>query len=103
MTVYNKLVRDRIPEIIRENGGEPVTRTLDESEYRNALRTKLQEEVKEYLESPSVEELADIAEILRALASLNGSSWDEVERFRAQKEHERGAFMRRVYLASVTD
>jgi predicted house-cleaning noncanonical NTP pyrophosphatase (MazG superfamily) len=98
MTVYNKLVRDRIPEIILANGGEPVTRILDEAEYRDALRVKLQEEVREYLKDPNVEELADVAEILRALASVEGVEWEEVEGYRELKVKERGGFERRVFL-----
>jgi predicted house-cleaning noncanonical NTP pyrophosphatase (MazG superfamily) len=98
MTVYNKLVRDRIPEIIRANGDVPVTRVLDDEEFREALRAKLREEVDEYLESSAIEELADIAEIMMALASLDGSSWDVVERIRQEKAQRRGGFGTRKFL-----
>lgn len=63
---YNKLVRDRIPEIIQAKGDVCVVRTLDDDEYRMRLKMKLMEEVMEYQESGSLEELADIYEVIRA-------------------------------------
>lgn len=70
--VYNKLVRDRIPEIIAASGKRCDTRILSEEEYLAMLRTKLHEELAEYEESGELEELADILEILYALADLQG-------------------------------
>ena len=87
-----KLVRDRIPELF---GGH--SRPLDETEYRHALREKLQEEVAESLESGDVLELADILEVVYALAKLDGVSSAELERQRAAKAEERGSFERRLW------
>ena len=79
--VYNKLVRDKIPEIIVGNGGEPFTRILDEDEYKVELETKLMEEYNEVLLATSeerVEELADMLEVITALAKLEGKSLEDV-------------------------
>lgn len=75
MKVYQKLVRDRIPEICTKNGQKANTSVLDEVSYQQALRKKLVEEVNEYLESGETEELADIAEVIDALAKSAGSSF----------------------------
>ena len=64
MKIYNKLVRDKIPEIINSDNGVAITRTLHDVEYLNELNKKLQEEVKEYLEADNIEELADIVEVI---------------------------------------
>ena len=101
MKVFNKLVRDKIPEIIRENGEEPVVRNLDLAEYERELNKKLQEEVNEYLVDGNVEELADIEEVLRALLELKGLSYDEFEIMRKSKCEKRGAFKDRIFLESI--
>ena len=101
MKVYNKLVRDRIPEIIAGNGGECETRILDRDEYRRALREKLREEVAEYEKDGTLEELADIMEVVRALAAADGADAGELEAVRARKAGERGGFENRVFLVSV--
>ena len=67
-----KLVRDKIPQIIRETGAEPLVRVADEAEYVQLLRRKLLEEVGEFLDSGATEELADILEVVLALASQHG-------------------------------
>lgn len=103
MRVYEKLVRDRIPEIIRERGANCETRTLTDAEYRAALRTKLTEEVSEYLESGELSELADIYEVIRALAKLGGHDGAALEAARVEKERARGAFAEKVYLVSVEE
>ena len=72
MKVYNKLVRDNIPEIMIQNGAKPVTRILTDEEYLIELNKKLLEEVKEYLESENIEEIADIEEVLLAILNVKG-------------------------------
>ena len=67
MKIYNKLVRDNIPEIMIENGAKPVTRILSDEEYLRELNKKLLEEVNEYLESGNILELADIEEVLQSI------------------------------------
>jgi predicted house-cleaning noncanonical NTP pyrophosphatase (MazG superfamily) len=107
MPIYNKLVRDRIPEIIKEQGNTLSTRFLENEEYLNELRTKLQEETNEYLEAESsteaIEELADIMELLYALAEVHGVTSERLEQIRAEKAEKRGGFKERVYLIEVED
>ena len=92
-----KLVRDRIPEIIRADGREPVTYTADAEEYAARLRAKLQEEVTEFLASEDdPEELADILEVLYALAEHGGTSREQLESLRAAKAEKRGGFASRI-------
>ena len=100
---YNKLVRDRIPEIIRNQGKTCVCRTLNEQEYIEFLDAKLNEELAEYQESKSLEELADLMEVIRAVAAARGSSIGEVERIREAKAAERGGFEKGILLMEVAE
>lgn len=93
---HAKLVRDKIPEIVRERGAEPVTRIADADEYRGLLRDKLVEEVEEFLDSEDPHELADVLEVLLALAIDLGVDRDQLERLRTAKVAERGGFSRRI-------
>ncbi|PKK91198.1 MAG: phosphoribosyl-ATP pyrophosphohydrolase [Candidatus Wallbacteria bacterium HGW-Wallbacteria-1] len=98
---YNKLIRDRIPEIIQSRGKVSVTRVLDHCEVSQALDEKLLEEVSEYLESGSLEELADILEVMRGIVEVRGESWQNLEAIRADKSSSRGGFAGRIFLESV--
>jgi predicted house-cleaning noncanonical NTP pyrophosphatase (MazG superfamily) len=92
-----KLVRDKIPQIIRSKGQEPVIYIADADEYRIRLRDKLQEEVQEYLISDNDrEELADILEVLYALARQAGTDHEQLEKLRAAKAEKRGGFADRI-------
>jgi predicted house-cleaning noncanonical NTP pyrophosphatase (MazG superfamily) len=92
-----KLVRDRIPEIIRSKGLDPVIWTASAGEYGTRLRDKLQEEVAEFLASDNdPEELADILEVLYALAEQAGSDREQLEKIRAVKAEERGGYAARI-------
>jgi predicted house-cleaning noncanonical NTP pyrophosphatase (MazG superfamily) len=96
---YGKLVRDRIPQIIRENGAEPVTYTAGPTEYSNRLRDKLSEEVAEFLEADDAkarEELADVLEVVHALAADLGVDVGQLEKIREVKASERGGFADRI-------
>ena len=98
---YNKLVRDNIPDIIRSNGETPVTKILDNTEYKKELEAKLNEEYLEVLESSGksrIEELGDMLEVIKALAELENSSLDEVIEVRKEKCLKRGGFNKRIYL-----
>lgn len=104
MKVYNKLVRDKIPEIIAaDNGKTCVTRIMEDDEYLETLNTKMQEELKEYLESGDVEELADLEEVLRAILDVKHVSYKEFEDVRNAKVEKRGAFKKKIFLVSVDD
>ena len=104
MKIYNKLVRDKIPEIIcSDNGKNCITRVLEDHEYLSSLNTKLQEEMKEYLQSGKVEELADLEEVLRAILDVKGISYDEFEKIRNEKVLKRGAFKKKIFLESVRE
>ncbi|MFJ2034129.1 hypothetical protein [Streptosporangium sp. NPDC087985] len=96
-----KLVRDRIPDIIREHGGDPVVTVLGDADYRRALLEKLFEESTELSEAPAAEvaeEIADVLEVLRAVAQVHGHEWRDIEKIAEVKRAERGAFLERIYL-----
>ena len=103
MKRYDKLVRDRIPQIIRDGGRDCRTRTLSQEEYVVRLHGKLREELDEYLASGEMEELADLCEVIRAVAAARGSSMEEIEALRARKAQQRGGFGGRILLSDVTD
>ena len=89
---HNKLVRDRIPEIIRSAGQQPVTRVLDQGDYQVALLEKLAEEAREARQAPAEElpaELADVLEVLQAIANAHGLPWDQVVATAARKRTDR--------------
>ncbi len=101
---YNKLVRDKIPEIIKINGEEPITRILTEEEYKKALEKKLLEECYEVLESQDkkrLEELADLLEVMKYLSQLENSSIEEVAKIGLEKNEKRGSFKNRIFLEKV--
>ena len=101
MKVYNKLVRDKIPEIILKDNELPTTRILNDEEYIQELNKKLQEEVSEYLEAENIEEMVDILEVIRAILEHKGVSYDEIEEKRIKKATKRGAFKEKIYLEKV--
>lgn len=99
--IYEKLVRDRIPEIIESTGSTCKIGTLDDGEYIRALDEKLREELDEYLTDGSIEELADLLEVVRASAIARGYTLDELEAVRSHKAQERGGFEKRIWLFEV--
>jgi len=98
---HNKLVRDNIPDIIKADGRTPVVRRLTNCEYINALHKKLLEEVNEYLDNNSIEELADILEVVSAIAKANGYSDEDLEKCRENKRLQNGGFEKRLFLEKV--
>ena len=98
MIEYQKLVRDKIPQIIRNAGDLPITRVLDDEEYLVCLENKLDEEVSEFHKDNNTEELADILEVVYALAEANGYSREELNRLCSEKRAERGGFHDRIFL-----
>lgn len=104
--IYNKLVRDKIPNIIKEKGETPIIKTLDEVEYKKELEKKLYEEYKEVIESTGddrVEELADMLEIIRALANLENKHLNDVIAIADKKNEKRGAFEEKIFLEKVIE
>ena len=100
---YHKLIRDRIPEIIEKDGKRCVYSVLSREDYLSLLDLKLNEELAEYQESKSMEELADLLEVIRAVAKARGSSIDEVEAIRRDKAIKRGGFEQKILLVEVRD
>lgn len=98
---YSKLVRDRIPEIIEASGRRCVCSTLSDEEYLAKLDEKLNEELAEYQESKSLEELAGLLEVMRAVAAARSSSMDEVESIRRDKAAKRGGFEKKILLTEI--
>lgn len=92
-----KLVRDKIPQIIIEDGRTPIVRTLSDDEYLSELDRKLNEEVAEYQADKSLEEMADVLEVLFAICEARGHSVDELMEVRDKKREKRGGFRDKVY------
>lgn len=104
--VYNKLVRDNIPDIIRSNKETPVTRILNDEEYKSALEKKLYEEYNEVISSAGfdrVEELSDMLEVIESLAKLENSSLEEVIKTAKDKSNKRGSFNKKIFLEKVIE
>lgn len=101
MVRYNKLVRDKIAEILVKEQKVPRTHVASDSEYEQKLKEKLQEEVDEFIESDSSDELVDILEVLHALAELQNIYPQQLELIRKEKEQKRGKFSRRLILDEV--
>lgn len=102
--VYNKLVRDNIPSIIESNGETPITRILSDEEYKVELERKLNEEYHEVLNASGkdrLEELADMIEIIKYLAKVDGSTLDEIISIAEEKNLKRGAFEEKIFLEKV--
>ena len=101
---YGKLVRDNIPDIIRKNGEEPVTRILLEEEYKEELEKKLLEECNEVLDAlgdSRIEELADLLEVIIALGRLEGKQFEDIINVCEKKRITRGSFNKMIYLEKV--
>lgn len=103
MKTYNKLVRDKIPSIIEKDNKTCKTSILNDEEYLSSLNIKLKEELNEYLESGSVEELADLEEVIRAILDFKNISYEEFEKIRKRKVLNRGAFQKKIFLHYVKD
>jgi predicted house-cleaning noncanonical NTP pyrophosphatase (MazG superfamily) len=101
MKIYNKLVRDKIPEIIESDGKSCNTHILSNGEYIAALETKLNEEVAEYQADKNLEEMADVLEVLQAICIARGYTLAELEAMRAKKADERGGFADKIFLEFV--
>ena len=104
--VYNKLVRDNIPNIIKNKGEEPVVRILEDDEYKIELEKKLYEEYQEVIEASGndrLEELADMLEVIRALAKLENNDLNDIIKIADEKNLKRGSFNDKIFLEKVME
>ena len=102
-TIYNKLVRDRIPEIIESSGRSCTIELLSDEDYLRMLEIKLDEELAEFHQDQSLEELADLLEVIQAVVIARGSSLEELERIREEKVQKRGRFEKKILLKEVRE
>lgn len=102
-TSYHKLVRDRIPEIIEADGKICICETLSDADYIDLLDQKLNEELAEYQESKSLEELADLLEVMQAVVKARGWTLEELEQLRADKAARRGGFEKKILLKEILE
>ena len=100
---YNKLVRDRIPEIIEASGKTCVTEILSDEAYLRMVDAKLDEELAEYHRDQTIEELADLLEVIYAAAMARGYTLEQLESVRAAKAEKRGAFANKILLKEVIE
>lgn len=101
---YNKLVRDKVPTAIVDGGDDAVTKILEEKEdILMALDEKLDEEVCDYQVSKEMTELADVLEVIHAIAETNGITFEELDRMRLDKREKRGGFSKMIYLEEIIE
>jgi len=103
LVIYNKAIRDKIPEIIQESGKKCNVKKLNDSEFLVQLEKKLSEEVTEYQNDKNPEELADILEVVYRIAQLQGISKEELEQIRIKKLQERGGFDKNLFLMDTSE
>jgi len=102
--MYNKLVRDNIPDIIKSNGENPIIEILNDKLYKKELENKLLEECNEVINSTGedrIEELADLLEVMIAMANIENKTIDDVDKVRIKKKEKRGGFSKKIYLKYV--
>lgn len=100
---YNKAVRDKIPEIIKKSGNSCNVKKLSNDEFLVEMEKKLEEEIKEYLQSKSTEELADILEVIYRISELRGTSKEKLENIRKDKSKRRGKFQENIFLLDTNE
>ena len=107
MPIYNKLVRDRIPEIIEKSDKKFTSRILADDEYIIEINKKMHEELAEYeaakTNEDAIEELADLLELIHAAAAIHDTTFEELEKIREDKAKKRGGFDERIFLIEVED
>lgn len=100
MQEFKKLVRDKIPDIIKQQGSTPCIEILSDNKYLLELDKKLTEEIEEYQENKELEELADILEVIYAICKARNYSIDELYKIKEEKFNKRGGFLGKVFLIS---
>ena len=101
--IYNKLVRDRIPEIIESSGKTCTVEILSDEDYLRMVDAKLDEELAEYHKDQNIEELADLLEVIYAATKARGYSIEQLETVRSEKAAKRGAFDKKILLKEVVE
>lgn len=101
--IYNKLVRDRIPEIIEASGNSCIIEVLSDEKYLEMIDAKLDEELAEYHKDQNIEELADLLEVIRAATIARGYTLEELETVRATKAEKRGGFEKKILLIETIE
>jgi predicted house-cleaning noncanonical NTP pyrophosphatase (MazG superfamily) len=104
---YNKLVRDRIPEIIKKSGKQPIYRTLNDAEMKGALKAKLVEETQELVNAETkeqmLEEIADVTEVLLGIMRVHKITLSEIRNMGASKAVVKGVFSKGYFLEEVQE
>ena len=107
MPIYNKLVRDNIPQVIERTNKQFSTRVLSKEEYMVEVKKKMNEELEEYQRAETneeaVEELADMLELIHAALKIHGATIEQLEEVRRAKAEKRGGFEKRIFLIEVED
>lgn len=98
---YNKLVRDKIPEIIKQKGEIPFTHISNDEEYEKKLKEKLKEEVDEFIKDSSEEEMSDILEVIDAINELKGWDMKNIVDIKNKKRDNRGGFKSKIILDKI--
>jgi predicted house-cleaning noncanonical NTP pyrophosphatase (MazG superfamily) len=100
---YNKLVRDKIPKIIKESGKSPIIHVANEEEYWKKLKEKLTEEVNEFLNESNDDELSDVLEVIDAICKFKKFNKKRIDEIKKQKAEKRGGFDNKIILDEVND
>jgi len=100
-TIYNKAIRDKIPEIIENSGKKGIVKQLSDEEFLPELEKKLSEEVNEYFSSGDIEELVDIIEIINRILELRNVNRKDFDSILSEKRKNRGAFDSNYFLIEV--
>ena len=103
MTEYNKAIRDKIPEIIKQSGHKCNSKILSDESFLEKLEEKLSEEVLEYQKSKSLEELTDILEVIFRIAELKGITKEKLDQIRVEKKEKRGGFDENLFLIDASE
>lgn len=103
--MYEKLVRDKIPDIIRKDGEEPMYMELADEEFVAALFDKLDEEVKEMIAAQNnkkelIKEIGDVYEVIDAIIKAHGLGKAEIMELKNKRKKERGGFKEKIFLIS---